>query len=334
MDAVVDKLVADLDDYVFPDAAKKVQAELQTHRGDYRTIVSPTGLADRLTADMRTVGHDKHLAVSFGEEMGVRKTPTPEEQQQAHSYDTAMGRGLRSARRLPGNVGYLDLAYFSPDPDAGGELAAAMQLLSGCDALIIDLRRNGGGSGESASTLLSYFFGDEVQLPSAIEKDDGRTVERQHWTSPYVAGPRFLTRTVYVLVGPHTHSAAELFAYVLKTTHRGVIVGEPTSGDATSSTGELDLGYGFTAFIANGQIISPITHTNWLNAGVQPDIATLSGQELTTAYKKALDGVAGATMSAGLAKERAKASADPAAALAEELTDFPSGDAAPQAAAR
>jgi len=323
VDEVVDHLIAGLSDYVFPDVAQRIQSELRAHRGEYRAINAPTALATRLTTDMRAVGHDKHLAVNFGEELGVKKSPTLEEREKAHAYDAANGYGVRSARRLPGNIGYIDLAYFSPDPDAGTQLAAAMQTISGTDALIIDLRRNGGGSGEAAGALLSYFFEDPVELPSPVERKGSQTTERQHWTMAFVTGPRFPARPIYVLTGIHTHSAAELCAYALKTMHRAIVIGEHTSGEATSATGEIDLGYNFTAFIANGQIISPITHTNWLGTGVQPDVVTVPGGELLSAYKTALGSVTPAIVSGDLAKERQTALADPQAALMEEVTGFP-----------
>ena len=322
VDGVVDHLIAGLSDYVFPDVAQRIQSELRAHRSEYRAIGEPSALAARLTADMRADGHDKHLAVNFGEELGVRKNPTPEEREKAHAYDAANGYGVRSARRLPGNIGYIDLAYFSPDPEAGTQLAAAMQTIGGTDALIIDLRRNGGGSGEAAGALLSYFFEEPVELPSPVEKKGGETTVRQHWTMAFVAGPRFLARPVYVLTGIHTHSAAELCAYALKTMHRATIVGEHTSGEATSGTGEIDLGYNFTAFIANGQVISPITHTNWLSTGVQPDIVTEPGEELLSAYKTALGSATPAIASGDLAKDRQTALADPQAALMEEIAGF------------
>lgn len=67
VDRVVDHLASALDNYVFPDIAAKLKAEIQSHRGEYRGISHPTVLAARLTADMRAVGHDQHLAVMFDE---------------------------------------------------------------------------------------------------------------------------------------------------------------------------------------------------------------------------------------------------------------------------
>ena len=323
VDQLVDHLDAALDNYVFPDIAAKLKAEVQSHRGEYRGISNPTMLAARLTADMRAVGHDQHLAVIFDEQLAIKKDLTPEEEQHAHAFDLASGFGVRSARRLPGNVGYVDLSYFSPDRDAGSVLAAVMQLVNGTDALILDLRRNGGGSGETETTLLSYFVKDTTQLSSVVETVDGKIHERQHWTSPYVQGPRYTGKPLFILTSHHTHSAAEVLAYDLQNCHLATIVGEPTSGDATSATGTIDLGHHFSAFIANGQIRSPITNRNYIGTGVQPDVPTAPAAALLTAYNLALKGATSNAGSDELMKERASAMKDPLDALLQEVNGFP-----------
>ena len=323
VDEIVDHLLTGLGDYVFPEIAKNLQSQIRAHQSDYRSLSDPGALAAKLTEDMRAVGHDHHLEVAFGEELGVQKEPTPAEKEHAHVFDLANGHGIRSSRRLPGNIGYVDLAYFSPDPDAGAALAAAMQLVSGADALILDLRHNGGGSGETATALLSYFFEEPIQLSSIVERKNGQPVERQKWTMPYVAGPRYVGKPVFVLTSRRTHSAAELCAYDLKNTHRATIIGERTAGDANSSTGEIALGYGFSALIPNGQTRSPITHTNWEGLGVEPDVVTSVGDALVAAYKLALTGAKTNLDSDELTKERQLALHDPQAALAEEIGGFP-----------
>jgi hypothetical protein len=322
VDEIVDQLLSGLEDYVFPEVAKKLQSHIRAHRFEYRAISDSNALAARLTEDLRAVGFDNHLTVSFGEELGVQKEPTPVEKQHAQAFDLANGHGIRSGRRLPGNIGYVDLAYFSPDLDAGTALAAAMQLVSGTDALIVDLRRNGGGSGETATALLSYFFGEPIQLSSIVERKNGQSVERQKWTMPYVAGPRYVGKPVFVLTSRRTHSAAELCAYDLKNTHRATIVGERTAGDANSSTGEIALGYGFSAYIGNGQTRSPITHSNWQGTGVEPDVATTASDALVAAYKLALQDTKPSVESEELTKERQLALQYPQTALGEEITGF------------
>ena len=322
VDEIVDHLLIGLRDYVFPEVAEQLQSQVRTHRSEYRAISDSNALAARLTADLRAVGRDHHLEVAFGEELGVQKEPTPAERQHAHAFDLANGYGIRSGRRLPGNVGYVDLAYFSPDSDAGTALAAAMRLVNGTDALILDLRRNGGGSGDTATALLSYFFEEPTQLSSVVERKNGQPLERQKWTMPYVAGPRYLGKPVFVLTSRRTHSAAEMCAYDLKNTHRATIVGERSAGNANSSKGEIALGYGFAALIPNGETRSPITHTNWEGTGVEPDVVTNASDALIVVYKLALKDVKPGVESEELAKERQLAVQDPQAAVAEEITGF------------
>ena len=322
-DSIVEKLVHDLGNYIFPDIARTLQAYITQHRSEYRAIGNPKSLADKLTDDLRAVGHDHHLQVAFGEELGIQKEPTLEEKQRAHAFDEANGYGIRSARRLPGNIGYIDLAYFSPDENAGRAVAAAMQLINGTDALIIDLRRNGGGSGETATALLSYFFGEPQQLSSIIERKNGQLEERQKWTMPYVAGPRYLDKPIYILTSSHTHSAAELCAYDLKSMQRATVVGSKTAGDANSSRGVLDLGFGFTALVPNGETKSPITHGNWEGTGVQPDLNVNADEALLTTYTKALqEAKPRVSGSEDLTQERLKAAQNPQAALNQEIDDF------------
>ena len=59
---------------------------------------------------------------------------------------------------LDGNIGYLDLRSFQSAHVGGETAAAAMAFLSNADAVIIDLRRNGGGDPTMIQLLSSYFF--------------------------------------------------------------------------------------------------------------------------------------------------------------------------------
>jgi len=326
VDEIVSHLEAAVKGYVFPDIAARLQQQIEAHRSRYRAIRDPNALADQMTSDMRAIGHDEHLLVAFGEELGVQKDPTPEEVARAHEFDRSSGYGMRSCRRLPGNVGYVDLGYFSPDPAAGAVIAAAMRVVNGTDALIIDLRRNGGGSGDTMITLASYFYTDVTQMSSVFERNGDQTRERQHWTAAYVEGPRYLGRPLYILTSRRTHSAAEVLAYDLKNSHHATIVGERTSGDATSGTGEISLGYGFSAFIANGQIVSPLTHSNYITAGVQPDIAADPTDALPTAYSLALKAGTPNAESDDLRKEKSGALNNPKAALLQEIEGFPKSE--------
>lgn len=62
---IVERLITGLDDYVFPERALILKHCL----GKYQQIHSPEALADRLTTDLRTVGHDKHLTIFYAPPM-------------------------------------------------------------------------------------------------------------------------------------------------------------------------------------------------------------------------------------------------------------------------
>src|SRR6476619_1503936 len=78
--AVVDSLLKQLDDeYVFPETAKKMEADIRSRQktGEYDNVTSAKAFSEKLTADLQSVSHDKHLRVRYSPE------PIPVRQQQA-----------------------------------------------------------------------------------------------------------------------------------------------------------------------------------------------------------------------------------------------------------
>jgi len=55
---------------------------------------------------------------------------------------------------LDGNVGYLDVRRVAVPANAGPAICAAMELVAGTYALIIDLRHNGGGAAGGRGLLV------------------------------------------------------------------------------------------------------------------------------------------------------------------------------------
>src|SRR6188768_3450285 len=137
--------------YVFPERAKEIARALRRHEknGDYNDIATASVLAERLTKDLQAATPDKHLKVFFtAEARPVQETPgEPSEEEKAEKRLGAIRRnfGIERAEHLDGNVGYLKLTKFDDPALAGETLAASMRFLVNTDALIIDLRYNGGG---------------------------------------------------------------------------------------------------------------------------------------------------------------------------------------------
>ena len=291
--AVIDNLLRELNEsYVFPETAKKMEADLRqrTNKKEYDSVTSARAFAEKLTADLQSVSKDKHLRVRYlAKPIPVRtqkEEPTAEEKTQYEAFNKRVNFGFEKVERLQGNIGYIDLRGFN-DPEAGaGTVAAAMGFLANTDALIFDLRKNGGGSPEMVALISSYLFGDKpVHLNDLYWRKENKTDE--FWTKPELAAKKFEGKDVYVLTSSRTFSGAEEFSYNLKNLKRATIIGETTGGGAHPG-GTVRLGDHFGVFVPVGRAINPISKTNWEGTGVEPDIKAPKEQALKIAHLMAL----------------------------------------------
>jgi C-terminal processing protease CtpA/Prc len=194
--------------------------------------------------------------------------------------------GIRRVERLDGNVGYLDVRRVPVPANAGPAIAAAMELVAGTYALIIDLRHNGGGSPEGVVFWCSYLFEEQpTHLNDIFHADTGET--RQFWALPYVPGTRYTDRPVYVLTSSRTFSGGEDFGYTLQALGRAEVIGERTGGGA-HPTRPFPISAAVHIGIPFARSVNPVTGTNWQGTGVVPDVAVPEDQAYDTAYAKAL----------------------------------------------
>src|SRR5205085_4904803 len=292
--AVIDSAIKNLNEaYVFPEVAKKMEQALRERvaNKEYDSVTSARAFADKLTTDLQAVSHDKHLRVRYSREVIAERQnaeePTAEEIEQFKTILRQTNYGFEKLDRLPGNIGYLDLRGFNPAQFAAETGAAAMNFLANTDALIIDLRRNGGGDPAMVAFLTSYLFGNEpVHLNDLYFRPEDST--HQWWTLPHVPGKRFGDqKEVYVLTSRRTFSAAEEFTYNLKNLKRATVVGETTGGGAHPG-GSRRLNEHFQMFVPSGRAINPISKTNWEGTGVEPDVKVPADQALKVAQVSAL----------------------------------------------
>ena len=302
-------------EYIFPVVAQEMVQLLDKNitREDgkgYHSITDPRELAKRLTDDLQSISHDKHLKIKFCPE-DVQKMRTYEKGKvDADEDDTTSAKkngvtgddlppdmlkglqfgnfGFKEVKILLGNVGYIDLAGFCSADLAGDTAAAAMNLVAHCSALIFDLRNNSGGSPSMIQLLTSYLYDgrEKIHLNSFYWRP--RDVTEQFWILPYVPGKRMPLADVYVLTSPKTFSAAEEFTYNLKNLKRATIVGETTGGGAHPGGTEI-VADRFFVWLPKGRAINPITETNWEGKGVEPDIKVDSINALETAHLTALE---------------------------------------------
>ncbi|WP_431286190.1 S41 family peptidase [Roseateles chitinivorans] len=266
--------------YVFPDRVKDIEPKLQAAAAD---DADARQLAEKLSVVLADATQDKHLRVDAMPEMPGGAKAEAADMAESFRYTNY---GVTRVERLRGNIGYLDLRQFAPPREAGPVLAAAMAMLARTDALIIDLRRNGGGDPETVQLLASYFFDKPTPLVD-IHWRAGNRIET-HRTTAKVAGQRYgQRRPVYLLTERRTFSAAEDFAWGMKNRHRATLIGETTGGGAHPGD-FFRLSPELGVFIPTGRSVDPVIGGNWEGTGVSPDHAVPAAEALTLAQRMIL----------------------------------------------
>lgn len=298
------------ENYVFPETAQKMEVALREHvkKDEYAQINDQKAFADRLTADLQAVSHDLHLRVGFSPEVlpvepDKSFVPSAEELERIRKQQQRENFGVAKVEILKGNIGLIQLNYFT-NPNWVGEIyTAAMNYVANTDALILDLRNNGGSMHPDAIPFLcSYFFAEPVHLNDIYWRPEHFT--RQFWTYPLVPGKRYLQKPIYVLISQRTFSGAEEIAYDLQNLKRATLIGQTTGGGAHGG-GDRRLNDHFFVWIPIGRAINPISKTNWEGVGVKPDVEVASNKALYTAQLQAI-GELGKTLTDEQAKQDLK----------------------------
>ena len=265
--------------YVFPDigdqAAKAIESALGA--GGYAGLDQLAALAQRLTEDLRTVAKDKHLRVS---------APGAPTAAPARVPPRAEG-GVTRADILDSNVGFIEVVGFPPPGSFNGPINRAMSALQQTRALIVDVRRNGGGSPVSVAYLVSYFLarGERVHINTFINRNPGTETFRSQDFFSETTLFSYTGKPVLVLTSDRTFSGGEEFAYDMQVMKLAKVVGATTGGGANPG-GTVRLPAGLTMFIPGGRARNPITGTNWEGVGVKPDMAVPSENALKAALEQ------------------------------------------------
>ncbi len=283
--------------YVFPDVGEQMGTLLKENlrKGEYDELDDPREFAARITEDLRSVSHDKHIGMRYSPEMIAmyQKAREDEDNKDLEELVKRMREynnfQFKEVEILPGNVGYLKFNAFHDASVAGPTAIAALNFLANTDALIIDLTDNGGGSPSLIQLMTSYFFEDSEHLNSFYIREGDRTV--QFWTLPYVPGKKMVETDLYVLTSNYTFSGAEEFTYNLKNMERATIVGETTGGGAHPVERHI-INDNFAISVPFGKAVNPITNTNWEGTGIEPDINVAKDKAMHTAYLMALETLA------------------------------------------
>jgi len=278
--------------YVYPAIAKKTAQALREHleHGDDQAIATGPELAFALTHQLQEVSHDLHVGV----EWQARTSPpgggeTDEDRQQQKERLERMKCGFLNVERLDGNIGYVKFDMFGRVDVCGAEASAAFASLGDVEAMIFDLRDNGGGWPQMVTYVESYLFAKRTHIYDMYDRNDNKLTP--FWTNPDVPGKKLATQPVYVLTAARTFSAAEAFAYDLQSAKRATIVGETTGGGAHPMH-PVSLDDHFVLMVPSARPINAVTKTDWEGTGVEPDVKVPADQALDKAKQLAADQLA------------------------------------------
>jgi len=285
-----------IDNYIFLETAEKMRDLISSRleEGKYNEVQDVDEFARLLTEDLQSISKDKHIRVRYDQELvkriRIQNSQSEEDKEKAKieriERERQQNFGYRKLEILDGNIGYLELLYFSGLEEAGPTAVAAMNFLANTDAVIIDLRGNGGGNPAMIQLISSYFLKEYTHLNSFEYR--GESLLQQFWTLPYVPGRLMTDTDLYILVSRRTFSGAEEFTYNLKNLERATIIGETTGGGAHPG-GFRIVDDGFLVWVPSGRAVNPITKTNWEGTGIEPHISISPEKALDKAKTVALE---------------------------------------------
>ncbi|MBC9934087.1 S41 family peptidase [Chitinophaga qingshengii] len=265
--------------YVFADKGKTLAAALRRHEKQLSKGTDSVGtFARAVTSLLQTTVKDGHNYLRYDPAM-VKELAAP-------SKDTAkdpfhygeraarMNYGFAEVKVLPGTIGYIRLSEINLSPKSVDLLKAAMVLVQHTQALILDLRDNGGGGSEIGAVLEGYFVKAGTPLLSTQQRNGDTMLLK----AEALSGTTAYRRPVYILVNNRTASAAEAITFELQQLKRAVVVGQRTAG-AAHMNDWLPAGERFYLSVASAAPVFPGTDRNWELTGVQPDIPTTSREE-------------------------------------------------------
>ncbi len=281
--------------YFDAERGETIAAELEAEAaaGAFDPLTDPRDLAAALTERLRPA--DGHFGVRYSPPATAAAAPDAPAAGPQLSYPEIFartGQGFTRVEVLPGNIGYIRMLGFAnidfddPEDPARRAADAALDLVAGADAVIFDLRDNGGGAPSMVGYLVSAFTPRDAQIYNVFHRRQGTASEAP---AVFYPSPRLET-PLYVVISARTGSAGEALPYTLQAAGRATIVGEATAG-AANPGGSVEAAPGFEVFISTGAPINPLTGGNWEGTGVVPDVEVESGQAVDQAMVLALEQV-------------------------------------------
>jgi hypothetical protein len=282
--------------YVFPEKRASIVDAMRAAQRDGRLeAADASSFADRVTEVLFSASQDKHLRLGVDADACKRlQAAGPGEASGPWTLEAIRrnNHGYEELRILEGNVRLARITHFMwADDETGSVIDAVARFLRGGDAIIIDLRGNGGGDARAVQYLASYFFDSDRPLMTFEDLREGR--RRETRVLSYLGSPRLVGKRLFVLVDGDTASAAEEFAYHVAQFKLGTLVGKTTAGAANNNT-LIPIPPVFVASVSTGRPVHPVSGSNWEGVGIRPDIEVDAADPLERAWLLALEGIAAA----------------------------------------
>ncbi|HEY0784193.1 MAG TPA: S41 family peptidase [Thermoanaerobaculia bacterium] len=280
--------------YVFPDLRPALHARLaQAEKAGRYDMTDPLVFADRITEDLRDVSHDRHLSLvvdprAYAASLAPRQSDAGLEAF-LHRQAVRNHHGLAAMSVLPGNVRYLKITGFEwVQDETGAAYDDAMRFLKDGDAVIVDLRGNGGGSHSAVRYLVSHFLDPDTLLMTFLH---GKEALAQSWVLDHLPAGRLKGKPLYVLIDGRVASAGEDFAYDVEQWKLGELIGAKTAGAANNNERQ-PIAPCFVLSVSVGRPLHPVSQGNWEGKGIEPTVAVPPEQALEVAQVRALDRLA------------------------------------------
>jgi hypothetical protein len=273
--------------YVYPDQGGQIASHIQmaNHRGDFSKAATWKEFDSLVTRSLQKFSRDNHLYVRFDPAIVKQlKSSSGDTEPQGsitvEANEKDRNYGFSETKVLPGNVGYIKLTSINISEKSLPVVYEAMRKVQNTDALIIDLRDNGGGGSQIGPVLESFFLPENtLTLEFVSRKGVVNTESTVNWLKEKKYG-----NPLYIIVNKNTASAAEALAFVLQQNKRAKIVGERSAGAAYMNEWFVvdDNNY-VSVSTAAPQL--PGKEITWERTGVQPNIKVKNGDPVQEIMK-------------------------------------------------
>lgn len=282
--AVTEMAAAINQKYVLADVAERSSATVmrQLSQGKfYQHCSNSKAFAKHMTEQLRAILNDGHVFVEYAPDSSAAGDDDWLEKWREGA--PTRGFGIRHLERMKDNIAYLHVTDFFELTTARNAIAAAFELVSSSDGMILDLRQNPGGSPETEWPVQWTFMAPGSAIPLHRETRHGKKPDLKE---PSLQWPRYGTeRPLAIIVDKSTFSAPEAVAYSLQAQGRAVVFGSPSGGGAHMLGDAVPLTGGWRIAVPETRPFSPHTGGNWEGTGVIPDVEVSKQKAVDAAQK-------------------------------------------------